>query len=202
MTRPPSSYSYTGWSPGRSDGGVSAQGFAAFCRAITRSCHARHGDPLAGTAYRPTERPYRQQRRTLPPIALLSNSAQQCWRILAHPRPFNPGLPRLDGELGVDWRAKVDLFERLHWEHEFGIDTIAGVAAKFGVHRRIVRQAVGSAVLPMYHYPPRIKPEAGRRGGAHRQSAGRRLPRTAEATPHRPAAVSPDPDGIPGRHGR
>jgi hypothetical protein len=36
----------------------------------------------------------------------------------------------------VDWRAKVDLFEQLRREHEFGIGTITGVAAKFGVHRQ------------------------------------------------------------------
>jgi len=29
----------------------------------------------------------------------------------------------------VDWKAKVDLFEQLHREHEFGIGTITGVAA-------------------------------------------------------------------------
>ena len=33
----------------------------------------------------------------------------------------------------MDWKAKVDLFEQLRREHEFGIGTIAGVAAKFGV---------------------------------------------------------------------
>ena len=33
------------------------------------------------------------------------------------------------------WKAKVELFEQLRQEHEFGVATIAGVAAKFGVHR-------------------------------------------------------------------
>ena len=42
----------------------------------------------------------------------------------------------------MDWKAKVDLFEQLRREHEFGIGTIAGVAAKFGVHRRVVRRAI------------------------------------------------------------
>ena len=59
----------------------------------------------------------------------------------------------------MDWRAKVDLFEQLRREHEFGIGTIAGVAAKFGVHRRVVRQAIGSALPPKHHYPPRTKPK-------------------------------------------
>ena len=46
----------------------------------------------------------------------------------------------------MDWKAKVDLFEQLRREHEFGIGTIAGVAAKFGVHRRVVRRAIASAL--------------------------------------------------------
>jgi len=61
----------------------------------------------------------------------------------------------------VDWRAKLDLFEQLRREHEFGIGTIAGVAAKFGVHRRVVRQALAGALPPAHHYPPRAKPKLG-----------------------------------------
>jgi transposase len=59
----------------------------------------------------------------------------------------------------VDWKAKMDLFEQLRREHEFGIGTIAGVAAKFGVHRRVVRQALASALPPPHRYPPRAKPK-------------------------------------------
>ena len=61
----------------------------------------------------------------------------------------------------VDWKAKVELFEQLHREHEFGIGTIAGVAAKFGVHRRVVRRAIASALPPAQHYPERTKPKLG-----------------------------------------
>ena len=61
----------------------------------------------------------------------------------------------------MDWRAKVDLFEQLRREHEFGIGTIAGVAAKFGVHRRVVRQALSGALPPQHHYPERSKPKLG-----------------------------------------
>jgi transposase len=61
----------------------------------------------------------------------------------------------------VDWNAKVDLFEQLRLEHEFGVGTIAGVAAKFGVHRRMVRQAIGAAMPERHRYPARIKPKLG-----------------------------------------
>ena len=61
----------------------------------------------------------------------------------------------------MDWKAKVDLFEQLRREHEFGIGTIAGVATKFGVHRRVVRRAIASALPPPHHYPGRSKPKLG-----------------------------------------
>jgi transposase len=61
----------------------------------------------------------------------------------------------------VDWKAKVGLFEQLRREHEFGVGTIAGVAAKFGVHRRVVRRAIASALPPAQHYPERAKPKLG-----------------------------------------
>lgn len=54
----------------------------------------------------------------------------------------------------MDWRSKVELFEEIRREYEFGIGTIAGVSKKLGVHRRMVREAVGSA-LPQ----PRKKTE-------------------------------------------
>ena len=59
----------------------------------------------------------------------------------------------------MDWNAKVDLFEQLRWEHEFGVGAIAGVAAKFGAHRRLVRQALAGALPPERRYPARAKPK-------------------------------------------
>jgi len=59
----------------------------------------------------------------------------------------------------MDWKAKVELFEQLRREHEFGIGTVAGVAAKFGVHRRTVRQALLGALPAVHHYPLRLKPK-------------------------------------------
>ena len=46
----------------------------------------------------------------------------------------------------MDWRAKVELFEQIRREYEFGVGTIVGVAKRLGVHRRMVREAIGSAV--------------------------------------------------------
>ncbi len=43
-------------------------------------------------------------------------------------------------------RANVELFEAIRREYEFGIGTVQGVARKFGVHRRMVREALASAV--------------------------------------------------------
>jgi transposase len=55
-------------------------------------------------------------------------------------------------------RSKVELFEELRREYEFGVGTIAGVARKFGVHRRTVRQAVHSAIPPPRKRPERKSP--------------------------------------------
>ena len=65
----------------------------------------------------------------------------------------------------MDWRAKVELFEQVRREYEFGIGTIQGVSRKFGVHRRMVREAVANA-LP-----------------AHRKKPERKLPKLAAAIP-------------------
>lgn len=46
----------------------------------------------------------------------------------------------------MDWRVKVELFEEIRREYEFGVGTILGVAKKLGVHRRMVREALGNAV--------------------------------------------------------
>ena len=40
----------------------------------------------------------------------------------------------------------MELFEQIRREYEFGVGTIAGVSRKLGVHRRMVREALRSAV--------------------------------------------------------
>jgi transposase len=54
----------------------------------------------------------------------------------------------------MERRAKVELFEQIRREYEFGVGTIKGVAHKLGVHRRMVRQALAHAE------PPERKPVA------------------------------------------
>lgn len=46
----------------------------------------------------------------------------------------------------MDWRAKVELYEQIRPEGEFGVGSVIGVARKLGVHRRMVREAVRNAV--------------------------------------------------------
>ena len=40
----------------------------------------------------------------------------------------------------------MELFEQIRRELEFGVGTIAGVSRKLGVHRRMLREALRSAV--------------------------------------------------------
>jgi transposase len=58
----------------------------------------------------------------------------------------------------MERRAKVELFERIRREYEFGVGTIKGVAAKLGVHRRMVRQALLSAEPPEPKPAERARP--------------------------------------------
>jgi uncharacterized protein (UPF0147 family) len=46
----------------------------------------------------------------------------------------------------LNWRAKVELYEQIRREYEFGVGSVIGVARKLGVHRRMVREAVRNAV--------------------------------------------------------
>lgn len=56
-------------------------------------------------------------------------------------------------------REKVELFEQLRLEYEFGVGTVSGVARKFGVHRRMVRQALAAANPPERKRPNRKTPK-------------------------------------------
>ncbi len=58
-------------------------------------------------------------------------------------------------------REKVELFEQIGREYEFGVGTIKGVARKLGVHRRMVRQAVADAQPPPRKQSQRERPVVG-----------------------------------------
>jgi hypothetical protein len=53
----------------------------------------------------------------------------------------------------MDRRRKVELFEEIRREYRFGVGTIQGVAKKLNTHRRMVRQALASAIPPERKVP-------------------------------------------------
>ena len=59
----------------------------------------------------------------------------------------------------MERRAKVELFEQIRRDYEFGVGTIRGVAGRFGVHRRMVRQALKDAMPPERKQIGRRKPK-------------------------------------------
>ncbi len=61
----------------------------------------------------------------------------------------------------MERRVKVELFEEIRREYKFGVGTIKGVARKFGVHRRLVRQALKDALPPERQRPARSRPKLG-----------------------------------------
>ena len=84
-------------------------------------------------------------------------------------------------------KATVELCEQIRREYEFGLGTIQGVARQFGVHRRLVREAVQSAVPrqkgPPVRPRPRVEPVGAFIEGI--LAADRQAPRKQRHTAHR-----------------
>ena len=84
-------------------------------------------------------------------------------------------------------RASVELFEAIRREYEFGEGTIQGVARKLGVHRRMVREALSSAIpaekLPPKRPQPKLGPVVDVIEGI--LEADRKAPRKQRHTAHR-----------------
>jgi transposase len=87
----------------------------------------------------------------------------------------------------VEWRAKVELFEQIRREYEFGCGAIKGVARKFGIHRRMVRQALTNALPPQRRGCERPRPRLGPIAAfiAAILEGDRKVPRKQRHTAHR-----------------
>src|SRR5271166_810060 len=86
----------------------------------------------------------------------------------------------------MDRRSRVELFEEIRRGYASG-ETILGLAKKHGVHRRVVRQAVASAIPPEKRKAAREAPKLDRvKEHIDRMlEADRQAPRKQRHTAHR-----------------
>ena len=78
----------------------------------------------------------------------------------------------------------MELFEQIRREYEFGAGTIIGIARKLGVHRRMVREAVRSALPARRKKTERPEVKMSRCLRVHRCGFWKPTGRRPEATPY------------------
>ena len=82
----------------------------------------------------------------------------------------------------------MELFEQIRREYRFGVGTVRGVAKQLGVHRRMVRQAIASAIPPGAQGSGTGAAQAGAGDRVHRRDSASRpeaLPRKQRHTAQR-----------------
>src|SRR5438128_11670483 len=92
-------------------------------------------------------------------------------------------------------RKNVELFESIRREYQFGVGTIKGVAREFGVHRRMVREALADAGAQTTGDHRKSAPETRTGGAVHRRDPRERSEGAAQAA----AYGAPDLQAVAGR---
>ena len=94
----------------------------------------------------------------------------------------------------------MELFEQIRREYKHGVGTIKGVALKFGVHRRMVREAIGSAVPQIAEGGQTGEGENGSGDSLDRRDSGSRPESPSQAAAYRAPNLVP-PEGREARGG-
>lgn len=122
-------------------------------------------------------------------VGFATNLAHFCSCDLTH--LLRQGLPPMQRDSGMGGagglESKGGAVQQIRREYEFGCGTIQGVARKFGVHRRMVRQALANATPPRRNCSSRARPRIEPMAAFVDQilEADRNAPRKQRHTAHR-----------------